>query len=95
MRISFISRWNCFECHSSSKSEADLDLSKFETLDDVTNWYGRWATVLERLEADEMPPDEARRRQQSERKIIDLIRQLRANVLEQNAGDPGPVLARR
>jgi Protein of unknown function (DUF1587)/Planctomycete cytochrome C len=88
---------NCFECHAGAMPEADLDLSKFATLDEVTKGYDRWATVLERLEAKEMPPDEAKQQPTAAERqaVIDWIRQLRANVLAQNAGDPGPVLARR
>ena len=62
----------------------------------VVRDYPHWALVLEKLSAKEMPPkameqppDEARQR------VIDWIGAMRKNEALKNAGDPGPVLARR
>ena len=88
---------NCFECHEGDEPEADLDLSRFETIAQVTNDHRRWEQVLERLAAGEMPPEEAARQPTaSERQaVVDWIRALRTHVSARDAGDPGPVLARR
>ena len=46
----------CFECHAGSKPEADLSLDAYRTMDDVVQDHARWAQVLEKLTAEEMPP---------------------------------------
>ena len=43
-----------------------LDLSTFASVDDVTNSLRRWETVLKRVEASEMPPDDAKRQPTAE-----------------------------
>ena len=75
---------------------AQFDLKSYTTLEMVTRDYPRWALVMERLTAKEMPPkpmpsppDEARQH------VIDWIQKLRAEEVRKNAGDPGLVLARR
>src|SRR5205085_7483163 len=52
---------------------------------------------LERLQAEEMPPEEAPRRPGSDERatVIAWIRDLRDHEARRNAGDPGTVLARR
>jgi mono/diheme cytochrome c family protein len=88
---------NCAECHADDDAEANLDLSRFSALAEVAQEYRRWETVLERLEAREMPPEEASRQPtDSERQaVIAWIRRLRTELAQRNAGDPGVVLARR
>ena len=49
----------CHECHGNGKSEGKLDLSAYSSLAKVAAGHPTWATVLERLEAEEMPPEEA------------------------------------
>jgi len=53
--------------------------------------------VLEKLKASEMPPEEAKQHPTMElrREVIDWIKALRRYEAQRNAGDPGPVLARR
>src|SRR6478752_1837774 len=62
----------------------------------VTRDYPRWALVLDKLTAQQMPPKpvpppSAEARQQ----VIDWIQAVRAEELRKNAGDPGLVLPRR
>jgi hypothetical protein len=62
----------------------------------VVRDYPRWAQVLERLTAKEMPPKPlpqppADARQQ----VIDWVQAVRTNEARKNDGDPGPVLVHR
>ena len=52
---------NCFECHDSFMKSGGLDLTRFATLDDVANSMKTWQLILRRLDAGEMPPDDASR----------------------------------
>ncbi len=86
----------CVGCHSGETPAAQFDLKAFSTLEAVNRDYPRWALVLEKLTAKEMPPKplpqppaEARQR------VIDWIKAVRSEEARKNAGDPGPVLARR
>ena len=69
----------------------------FSSLDDVEHGERTWGTVLERLEAKEMPPEEAKHQPTAEERqaVVDWIRALRKSIAEAHAGDPGEVLARR
>jgi mono/diheme cytochrome c family protein len=46
----------CFECHSSLKKKAGLDLEKIGNDADAVNWPEVWDQVGERVRAKEMPP---------------------------------------
>jgi hypothetical protein len=87
----------CFSCHGKEKHKGKLDLSAYSSVAAVLGDYSRWETVLAKLEANEMPPEEAERRPSAElrRNIIDWIRAVRRREGERNAGDPGSVPARR
>jgi hypothetical protein len=56
-----------------------------------------WELVLEKLEAAEMPPEKAKQHPTTENRadVVSWIRALRRHEALRNAGDPGPVLARR
>jgi hypothetical protein len=91
----FVAKY-CIGCHSGQTPAAQFDLKAYTTMDTVTHDYPRWAQVLERLSANEMPPKpippppaEARQG------VIDWIRAVRIEEIRKNAGDPGLVLARR
>jgi hypothetical protein len=88
---------HCLGCHGEERQEAKLDLSNFTSRQTVSQAHPTWEIVLERLKAKEMPPEEAKRQPKpAERKaVIDWIRALRKFDANRNAGDPGPVLARR
>src|SRR5580704_1103658 len=86
----------CFGCHSGQTPAAQFDIKAYDTIETVTRDYPRWALVLERLTAKEMPPKPvppppAETRQQ----VIDWIQAVRAEEVRKNAGDPGLVLPRR
>jgi hypothetical protein len=50
---------HCGQCHSASEPEAELDLSGFRTLGDVNQAPKIWLMILDRVEAGEMPPEDA------------------------------------
>jgi hypothetical protein len=86
----------CAECHSGPQPEAQLDLTSFARLSSVLEDLPHWTLLMERLTHEEMPPASERQppahlRQQ----VIEWVKAVRANELRKNAGDPGPVLARR
>ncbi|HYP14507.1 MAG TPA: DUF1587 domain-containing protein, partial [Bryobacteraceae bacterium] len=86
----------CKGCHSGPSAAAQLDLTSYTNTASVLQAFPHWTTLLERVSAHEMPPKgtpqpPAERRQQ----VIDWIKAVRADELRKNAGDPGPVLARR
>lgn len=87
----------CMACHGSQKQEGKLDLRGYSSLETVVKQHGVWELVLERLEAGEMPPDSARRQPKPEERqaVIEWIQGMRNAEARRNAGDPGPVLARR
>jgi hypothetical protein len=87
----------CFTCHGKEKQKGKLDLSSYSTIEAVSTDYRRWQTVLKKLEAEAMPPEEAERFPTAElrRSVIDWIGAIRKHEAGRNAGDPGPVPARR
>ena len=87
----------CFACHGQEKKKGKLDLSAYSTVEAVASDYKRWDLVLTKLKAEEMPPEEAKRFPSPElrRGMIEWIQAMRQHEAQRNAGDPGPVLARR
>ena len=86
----------CFACHSGDKPAAQFDLKSFTTMDAVVRDHSRWALVIEKLSAQEMPPKAMPQPpSQSSQEVIAWIKAARAAGARKNAGDPGPVLARR
>jgi hypothetical protein len=73
-----------------------MDLSGFTTMAALMQDGRRWSQMLERLEAEEMPPEGARHPTPRERRVVvDWFHALREQETRRNAGDPGIVLARR
>src|SRR5438552_8914151 len=87
----------CFTCHGAEKQKGKLDLRAYSTREAVAKGYRQWEVVLEKLEAEEMPPEEAKRHPTLElrHRVIDWIQATRKHEARRNTGDPGPVLARR
>jgi mono/diheme cytochrome c family protein len=92
----FVERY-CVQCHAGDKPKGELDLAHDQSVQSVTADLGRWATVQERLSAGEMPPKKATRQPPAElrKKVVAWIQTVRREESRKNAGDPGPVLARR
>jgi uncharacterized protein DUF1592/uncharacterized protein DUF1588/uncharacterized protein DUF1587/uncharacterized protein DUF1585/uncharacterized protein DUF1595/cytochrome c len=87
----------CFSCHGKEKQKGKLDLSAYSTVEAVAGDLRRWETVRKKLEAEQMPPKDADEHPTKElrRAVLDWIGALRRQEARRNAGDPGPVLARR
>ena len=88
---------HCLTCHGKEKQEGKLDLSRYLTTAAVARHFQLWDRVVERLEAKEMPPEEAKRHPTPDerRRVIDWIRSLRRHEAQKRAGDPGRILPRR
>jgi mono/diheme cytochrome c family protein len=88
---------HCASCHGDKKPKGDLDLSPFTSVEAVAKDHRRWALVLERLKAGDMPPEGARSQPTKElrKQVIEWAEAVRAAEGEKHAGDPGPVPARR
>jgi len=86
----------CTVCHSGPTPAASFDLQQYSTAESVVRDYPRWALVLSKLTAKEMPPKGMDQPPDSGRQqIIDWIGAVRKNEALKHAGDPGPVPARR
>ncbi|MEX2174882.1 MAG: DUF1592 domain-containing protein [Pirellulaceae bacterium] len=87
----------CHACHSAEKTEAELDLAQYASPAHIARGHDTWAVVIERLEAGEMPPEDAEAQPSAAERqaAIDWIRALRRREAERNAGDPGVVPVRR
>src|SRR5262245_13388432 len=92
----FLERY-CITCHGPKKPKADLDLSRVASVAAVVKNIGKWEQVLERLHAEEMPPETAKAQPTASERaaVIAWIRELRDHEAQRTAGDPGTVLARR
>lgn len=87
----------CLDCHGQDDPAAKLDLSGYSSADQVAKEHQTWAIVLDRLVAGEMPPKDADPQPTVEQRrgVVEWIRSAREFEAARNAGDPGPVLARR
>jgi hypothetical protein len=86
----------CVGCHGGATPAAQFDLRPYSTMAAVVKDYGHWNLVLEKLAAGQMPPKPAKQPTPSTRQaVIRWIEAMRTSEAQRNAGDPGPVLARR
>ena len=86
----------CTGCHTGEKAMAQFDLSAYTNLRTVIQDHARWALVMEKLGAKQMPPEGMPQPPAAARQaVIDWIDALRKHEARKNAGDPGIVLARR
>src|SRR4051812_29559457 len=82
----------CVDCHGKAKPKGDLNLADHSALDS-----DQWEAVQEQLETGTMPPSKAKLHPGDgpRREVVAWIRARRTHEARRNAGDPGPVLARR
>ncbi|MES2462289.1 MAG: DUF1592 domain-containing protein [Armatimonadota bacterium] len=87
----------CASCHGSDKPEAQLDLTSYATMSSVVKDFPHWSLVLERISVKQMPPPEMSPQPSAKQReaVMAWIRAVRQFEANRNAGDPGPVLARR
>ncbi|MCX6592908.1 MAG: DUF1592 domain-containing protein [Acidobacteria bacterium] len=87
---------HCLGCHSGKTPAAQFDLSAYKTVASVTQEFPRWALIMERLRAKDMPPKPLPAPPAADAdRVIHWIEQVRAAEIKRSAGDPGLVLARR
>jgi hypothetical protein len=86
----------CVGCHSGQMPAAQFDLKSYTSMDLVTADFPRWALLMERLTAKEMPPKPMPPPPvEASQQVIAWIQAVRAEEIKKSAGDPGLVLARR
>src|SRR5579872_2068982 len=86
----------CISCHGKTGAQAQLDLTAFPNEAAVARELPRWSLLMAKLQAKQMPPAGALQPPPAERAaVIAWIADARRSESERNAGDPGPVGARR
>ncbi|HKE29485.1 MAG TPA: DUF1592 domain-containing protein [Bryobacteraceae bacterium] len=86
----------CAGCHGGTAPAAQFDLKAYSSLSAVVRDYPRWNLVLEKLTAGQMPPKGMKQPPaEAKQAVMDWVQAVRTNEAHKNAGDPGPVLARR
>ena len=86
----------CVACHGKDKPQAQLDLTVYTGMESVARDYAHWSLVLTKLAAQQMPPPSALQPAAAKRAaVMAWIRAVRQYDAQRNAGDPGPVPARR
>ncbi|MBK5290061.1 MAG: DUF1587 domain-containing protein, partial [Acidobacteriia bacterium] len=91
----FLKRY-CNGCHTGATPAAQFDLRPYSTMAVIVRDYPHWTLVLDRLTAKEMPPKQAPQPPADARQaMIHWVQAVRMHEARKNAGDPGPVLARR
>ena len=79
-------RKNCVTCHGPEKSKGDLRLDTLKWTPTNTENVETWQAIVDRLDANEMPPEKSPQPSDSERSaIISSLRQQIAAAAEQGA----------
>ena len=87
----------CTPCHGKNKPQAQLDFTTYSDVASVLKDYPHWALTQERMTHNEMPPASFTKKPSAQQRaaVIAWIKAVRQYEALRNAGDPGPVLARR
>src|SRR5262245_7473743 len=86
----------CHRCHSDKLTEAEINLAKYATLNEVRRGTRTWQKVAEMLDTGQMPPKTAKQPSENERtKLREWVRSFLKNEAKARAGDPGRVVLRR
>jgi hypothetical protein len=87
----------CSPCHGKENPQAQLSLTSFSNMASVLRDFPHWSLVMERLAAKQMPPPAMGNQPSAKQRaaVIAWIRAVRQFDIQRNAGDPGPVPARR
>jgi hypothetical protein len=86
----------CLGCHSQKEEKGELDLERFASIDDSRRDLMAWQSVVEMLEAGEMPPKEKPQPSADERKaLVAWARSFLDAEARARAGDPGLAPLRR
>ncbi len=86
----------CVKCHSGKSAEAELDLTRYTSVEMLGEDFRRWEHVVTFLQKEEMPPDDAKQPPAELRaEMLATVRRLLVEEARKLAGDPGVVLPRR
>ena len=86
----------CLGCHSTKLKKGELDLERFVSIDVARNDLKPWQSLIEMLDAGEMPPKGKRQPTADERKwLIEWTRRWLDVEARARAGDPGHIALRR
>ena len=87
---------NCVPCHGYKKQKNGLNLESFESAASLTDDHDRWAEVVKKLRAREMPPEEEAQPPEHQRQAVAgwLAKELE-RIDKLTPPDPGRVTARR
>jgi hypothetical protein len=87
---------NCIPCHGFKKQKNGLNLESYESVASLTDDHERWAEVVRKLRAREMPPEEEPQPSEHKRQAVAgwLARELE-RIDRTTPPDPGRVTARR
>lgn len=86
----------CLDCHSTADAQGELDLERFQALEDMRADVKPWQHVVDMLENGEMPPEDAPQPTDEQRKqLLNWVHKFLNTEAIRNAGDPGPVVLRR
>lgn len=87
---------HCYACHGNEKQKRELNLESFTTAASLVEHGERWETVVERLRAGEMPPDDEPQPDEARRQAVAtwIAREL-ARIDRTTPPDPGRVTTRR
>ena len=87
----------CVACHGKDKPQAQLDLTLYGSMASVMRDYAHWSLLMEKLVAQQMPPSDFSKQPSPRQReaVVAWVRDVRKYDALRNAGDPGPVLARR
>ena len=86
----------CVTCHSTEKQKGDLDLERFQSLQQIKRDPTVWEHALEQIRDKEMPPKDRPKPSQAQLELLTTWMQSTLDEIAlSNAGDPGPVVLRR
>lgn len=86
----------CLDCHNRETTEGDLDLSAYQSIDLIARDHRHWTIVAHQIDQRNMPPESADQPSDADRAtMVKWIRDFQSFEAARDAGNPGPVLARR
>ncbi len=86
----------CLDCHSAKAKKGSLDLERFSTPADIRKDVKVWQSLIEQVEAGEMPPKEKRQPTADEKKrLLAWVKNFLDAEARARTGDPGFVPLRR
>ncbi|MDP9171825.1 MAG: DUF1587 domain-containing protein [Acidobacteriota bacterium] len=86
----------CSACHSGAAPAAGFDVRQLTAKDSPVRDDSHWPLILQKLAAHEMPPKQVKQPAEPAREqVVRWIDDMRKYEISRNAGDPGPVAARR